>query len=71
MLVAQKVNQFVTKHRPKAVCDGCIVKGLSLTAHAHSAQITAALGTGLTPNGDPRVVRDSARVMRPVGRAGA
>ncbi len=26
---------------------------------------------GLTPNGDPRVVRDSARVIRPVGRAGA
>ncbi len=27
--------------------------------------------SGLTPNGDPRVVRDSARVIRPVGRAGA
>ena len=45
MLVAQKINDFITSHRPEPVCDGCIVKALNLTAHAHSAQVTAALGT--------------------------
>jgi hypothetical protein len=44
MLVAQKINNFITAHG-KPICDGCIVDALHLTAHAHSAQITAALGT--------------------------
>jgi hypothetical protein len=44
MLVAQRINDFVTTHgRP--VCDRCIMGALKLTAHAHSAQITGALGT--------------------------
>ena len=47
MLVAQKVNDFITSHQPEALCDGCIVKALGLTAHAHSAQITAALARPL------------------------
>ncbi len=45
MLVAERVNEFIMGHKPKPVCDNCIVNALSLTAHAHSAQITAALGT--------------------------
>ena len=44
MLVAQKINDFITSRRA-AVCDKCIVESLGLTALAHSAQITAALGT--------------------------
>jgi hypothetical protein len=44
MLVAQKINDFVT-FRSAPICDGCIVDGLGLTTQAHSAQITAALGT--------------------------
>jgi len=45
VLVPQKINHFITSRRPAAVCDKCIVESLGLTAHAHSAQITAALGT--------------------------
>jgi len=45
MLVAEKINKYITSLRPSAVCDKCIVKAMGLTAHAHSAQITAALGT--------------------------
>ena len=45
MLVAQKINDFVTSRKPEAVCDKCIVGALGLTVSAHSAQITAALGT--------------------------
>ena len=44
MLIAQQINDFITAHG-KPICDGCICTGLKLTALAHSAQITAALGT--------------------------
>jgi hypothetical protein len=44
MLIAQQINDYVTT-LGAPICDGCIVKALNLTAHAHSAQITAALGT--------------------------
>jgi hypothetical protein len=44
VLVAQRINDFITAHG-KPICDKCIVDALHLTAHAHSAQITAALGT--------------------------
>ena len=45
VLVAQRVNDWITEHRPKPVCDNCIVDGLELTTPAHASQITAALGT--------------------------
>jgi len=45
MQVAQKINNFITSRHPAAVCDQCIVGSLNLAAHAHSAQITAALDT--------------------------
>jgi hypothetical protein len=44
MLVAQRINDFITTHG-QPVCDKCIVGALNLTVHAHSAQITGALGT--------------------------
>ena len=45
MLVAQKINNFITDKRPSPICDGCIVEALSLTQNAHSNQVTVALGT--------------------------
>jgi hypothetical protein len=45
MLVAQRVNDWISERRPKPVCDNCIVRGLELSVQAHAAQITAALGT--------------------------
>ncbi len=45
--------------------------GLRYLEHGEFRLVREALQDGLTPNGDPRVVRDSARVIRPVGRAGA
>lgn len=45
MLVAQRVNDFITQQRPKAVCDKCICDAMGFVSHAHSAQITGALGT--------------------------
>jgi hypothetical protein len=46
MSVPQRVNDFNTKHRPKAVCNSCIAAGVGLINNtAHPAQITGALGT--------------------------
>lgn len=45
MLVAHAVNELITKQHGKPICDRCICEALSLTAHAHAAQITGALGT--------------------------
>lgn len=44
-LVAEEVNDFITRKRPAFVCDLCIVRGLGLSVRAHANQITAALGT--------------------------
>jgi hypothetical protein len=44
MLVAQRINDLVTAHQ-RPICDKCIVTALNMTALAHSAQITATLGT--------------------------
>lgn len=44
MLVAQQINELITQHNAP-ICDACIVQSLKLTTQAHSAQITAALGT--------------------------
>lgn len=42
----QQVNDFITRHAPKPVCNQCIADGVGLTNKtAHPAQITAALAT--------------------------
>lgn len=46
MSVPQRINDFITSHRPKAVCNKCIAGGVGLTnSGAHPAQITGALAT--------------------------
>jgi hypothetical protein len=46
VLVAQRINNYVTKTRPLTLCDKCIAAGMGLkNESAHPAQITAALGT--------------------------
>jgi hypothetical protein len=45
MLAAEKVNRFISSKHPEAVCDRCICGAIGFQSHAHSAQITAALGT--------------------------
>jgi hypothetical protein len=44
-LVAQRVNEFIKKRKPAAICDLCIVRGVRLRRRAHANQITAALAT--------------------------
>ena len=46
MSVPQRVNDFITKHRPEPVCNSCIAAGVGLINNtAHPAQITGALAT--------------------------
>lgn len=45
MLVAQRVNDFITAQSGKPVCDSCICTAMNFNSRAHSAQITGALGT--------------------------
>ena len=45
MLVAERVNAYITRMRPNAVCDPCIADALGLGQQAHASQLTAALGT--------------------------
>lgn len=45
MLVAERVNAFITSQYPEAICDACIVDGIELGRRAHASQITAALST--------------------------
>jgi hypothetical protein len=45
MLVAQKVNDLISKFAGQAICDRCICEAMGFTSQAHAAQITGALGT--------------------------
>jgi hypothetical protein len=51
-LIAQKINDFVTQHRPNALCDKCICEALDYYSSADAALIAEALGT--TPDFDRR-----------------
>lgn len=44
MIVAERINQFITEMRPEAVCDGCIAVELKLRRQQVN-QVTLALGT--------------------------
>ena len=43
--IAQRVNDYVTKARPRAFCDDCIGEALSLSRRQQSARVTGALET--------------------------
>ena len=43
--IAQQVNSYITKHRPRAYCDDCIASALDLSRRQQSARVTGALET--------------------------
>jgi hypothetical protein len=44
--VPQRINDFITSHRPNPVCNRCIADQVGLTNDgAHPAQVTGALAT--------------------------
>ena len=44
MIIAERVNQFITQRRPAAICDACIASALALR-HQQANRVTMALGT--------------------------
>ena len=44
MIIAERVNQYLTGRRPDEVCDACIAAHLSLR-HQQANRVTMALGT--------------------------
>ena len=43
--IAWRVNEFITKRKPLAVCDDCIASSLHLSRRQQSARVTGALET--------------------------
>lgn len=43
--IAQRVNDYISKARPRAFCDDCISDALSLSRRQQSARVTGALET--------------------------
>lgn len=44
MIIAERVNQYLTQRRPNEVCDSCIADHLKLR-HQQANRVTMALGT--------------------------
>jgi len=44
MIIAQQVNDYITKRRPDDVCDSCVAAHLKLR-HQQANRVTMALGT--------------------------
>jgi hypothetical protein len=44
MIIAQRVNDYLTKRRTDEVCDGCVASHLGL-GHQQANRVTMALGT--------------------------
>jgi hypothetical protein len=55
MTIPQRINEFITKHRPNAFCDDCIAEKLDLSRRQQAHRVTSALG----PTGDFRREVDS------------
>ena len=44
MIIAQRVNDYITKRRPGEICDSCVADHLALR-HQQANRVTMALGT--------------------------
>ena len=44
MIIAERVNAYLTKRRPQAICDACVAGNLGLR-HQQANRVTMALGT--------------------------
>ena len=45
MLIAERVNKFITDHMPDAFCDDCIAEELGLSRRQQAHRVTSALAT--------------------------
>jgi len=68
MSVPQRINDFITSHKPAPVCNKCIAVGVGLANDAaHPAQITGALATTSDFTQEPEtcsICKGSKKVIR-------
>ena len=44
MLIAQQINDYISKHKPAAFCDNCVAEAVHVN-HSQANHTTRALGT--------------------------
>lgn len=68
MSVPQRINDFITLHRPHFVCNKCIAAAVGLTNDtAHPAQVTGALATTsefVQEHGTCSICKNNKKVIR-------
>jgi hypothetical protein len=62
VIIAEQVNNYLTKRRPDAVCDSCIADNLKLR-HQQANRVTMALGTTSDFTREPGVCVDCDREL--------
>jgi hypothetical protein len=66
--VPQRINDFITAHKPNPVCNKCIADGVGLSNDtAHPAQITGALATTsdfVQDDGPCSICKNAKKVIR-------
>jgi hypothetical protein len=62
MIIAQRVNDYLTGRRPKEVCDGCVATALRLR-HQQANRVTMALGTTSDFTREPGLCADCNREL--------
>ena len=45
MTIGERINSFITEHRPNAFCDDCITEHVRLSSRQHAQYVTDALAT--------------------------
>jgi len=68
MIIAERVNQFITKRYPNPLCDACIASALDLR-HQQANRVTMALGTTSDFNRDHGICADCGKEQKVTGRA--
>ena len=62
MIIAQRVNDYLTKRRPDEVCDSCVADDLGLR-HQQANRVTMALGTTSDFTREPGLCADCSREL--------
>lgn len=62
MIIAQRVNDYLTKRRPDEVCDSCVAGHLDMR-HQQANRVTMALGTTSDFTRELGVCSDCAREL--------
>lgn len=68
MIIAERVNQFITERYPASLCDACVASALDLR-HQQANRVTMALGTTSDFNRYDGICADCGKEQKVTGRA--